>query len=51
MIDGEEVRFNRQDFIGICDENYLPDWAKEKLSELQPNHEPEGGPQPVMKGL
>jgi len=51
LIDGEEVRFNRHDFIGICDENYLPDWAKEKLSELRPNHEPEGGSQPVMKGM
>ena len=51
LIDGEEVRFNRQDFIGICDENYLPDWTKEKLSELQPADEPEGGSQPVMKGM
>jgi hypothetical protein len=29
------TRWNRADFIGVIDEQYLPDWAAEKLSELQ----------------
>lgn len=33
--DGEQTRWNRVDFIGILDEQYLPDWAREKLNELQ----------------
>jgi hypothetical protein len=33
--DGEMTRWNRADFIGVIDEQYLPDWAAEKLSELQ----------------
>ena len=26
---------NRTDFIGVLREEFLPDWAKEKLAELQ----------------
>ena len=33
--DGEKTRWNRTDFIGVLDEQYLPDWAAEKLRELQ----------------
>lgn len=29
--DGEETQFCRSDFIGVLKEDYLPDWAKEKL--------------------
>jgi hypothetical protein len=29
------TRWNRADFIGVIDEQYLPAWAAEKLSELQ----------------
>ncbi len=35
LSDGREARWNRLDFIGIMKEAYLPDWAKEKLTELQ----------------
>jgi len=35
LIDGEKARFDRQDFVGIADDRFLPDWAKEKLAELQ----------------
>ena len=33
--DGEQTRGNRSDFTGVLDEQYLPDWAREKLEELQ----------------
>jgi len=28
------TRWNRNEFIGVLDEKYLPDWAWEKLMEL-----------------
>lgn len=31
----EETRWNRLDFTGVLKENLLPDWASEKLAELQ----------------
>lgn len=34
--DGEDTHFYREDFAGILKEEYLPDWAREKLNELQP---------------
>lgn len=34
LSDGEKTNFHRDDFLGIIDEQYLPDWAKEKLEEL-----------------
>ena len=33
--DGESGNFWRQDIIGILDEQYLPEWAKEQLAEQQ----------------
>ena len=33
--DGEKLRWDRSDFIGVLDERYLPDWAAEKLAEFQ----------------
>lgn len=33
--DGEETRWNREDFVGVLDEQYLPDWAREKLESLR----------------
>ena len=32
--DGETTLWNRHEFIGVLDEKYLPDWAREKLMEL-----------------
>ena len=32
--DGERDRWNRTDFIGIMKDEFLPDWAREKLEEL-----------------
>lgn len=33
--DGEKARWNRADFVGVLDEQYLPDWAMERLAELR----------------
>lgn len=33
--DGERTRWNRTDFIGVLNGQYLPDWAAQKLEELQ----------------
>ena len=33
--DGERTRWNREDFIGVLDKQYLPEWAAEKLEALQ----------------
>lgn len=37
--DGESNTYWRQDIIGILDEKYLPDWAKEKLAEHEQSDE------------
>lgn len=43
--DGEKARWNRADFIGVLDEQYLPDWAMERLAELRgPAQEQADGP-------
>ena len=34
LYDGEKTSFRRYDFLGIADENKLPDWAKEKLRQM-----------------
>lgn len=33
--DGEQTRWDRADFIGVLDEQFLPEWAREKLEEIQ----------------
>ena len=33
--DGEQTRWNRADFTGVLKEEFLPDWAREKLEEIQ----------------
>ena len=38
---GEMTRWNRHEFIGVLDEKFLPDWAKESLSQLQQEDSPE----------
>ncbi len=48
--DGEKTRWNRTDFIGVLDEQYLPDWASAKLEELRgPQQESTTGP--TMGGI
>ncbi len=45
--DGEQTRWNRDDFIGVLKDEFLPDWAREKLEELQA----QGQRGPVMGGI
>ena len=33
--DGEQTRWNRNDFIGVLKDEFLPDWAKEELKQYQ----------------
>ena len=43
--DGEKTRWERTDFVGVLDEQYLPDWAMDRLSELRgPAQEQADGP-------
>ena len=35
LMDGETARWNREDFVGILKDEFLPEWAKPKLAELQ----------------
>ena len=37
--DGEKAQFYRQDFIGVAADEYLPDWARERLAELTAEQE------------
>ena len=32
--DGEMTRWDRSEFVGVLDDKYLPEWAKENLTEL-----------------
>ena len=41
LCDGEEARWNRGDFIGIANPDKLPEWAVDKLSEIQHEDEEE----------
>ena len=34
LSDGEMTRWNRDEFVGVLDEKFLPDWAKESLSQF-----------------
>lgn len=44
LSDGEQTNRNRAEFIGVMKDEYIPDWAREKLMELsQP--EPEQAPE------
>ena len=48
--DGEQTRWNREDFTGVLDKQYLPDWAQEKFDQLHsPQQEQNSGP--AMGGM
>ncbi len=39
LSDGEESYFSRSDFIGIISDEHIPQWAKEKLEQLNSQSE------------
>ena len=45
--DGEMTRWNRNEFIGVLDDKYLPEWARTKLTELTAPQQDE----PEMTGM
>lgn len=48
LADGEEARWNRENFIGVLDEQYLPEWARERLEALRA---PKQAASPAMTGM
>ena len=45
--DGEMTRWNRNEFIGVLDDQFLPEWARTKLAELTAPRQEE----PEMTGM
>jgi hypothetical protein len=39
LSDGEKTHFYREDFVGILDEQYFPQWASEKMEQLHEQQE------------
>ena len=50
LSDGEQTRWNREDFAGVLDERYLPEWAQEKLAALRAPKQ-EQAAAPAMGGM
>lgn len=48
LSDGEMTRWNRNEFIGVLDDKFLPEWAKPKLAELQAQEQIDA---PTMGGI
>lgn len=48
LSDGEMTRWNRNEFIGVLDDQFLPEWAKPKLAELQAQEQIDA---PTMGGM
>lgn len=48
LSDGEKTHFNRSDFVGIIADEHIPDWAREKLSELTAKQEQTQNETPKM---
>ena len=46
--DGETTRWNRHEFIGVLDDKFLPEWAREKLAELMTQEQADA---PTMGGM
>lgn len=50
LVDGEQTRWSREDFCGVLDEQYLPEWAQEKLEALRAPKQ-EQAAAPTMGGM
>lgn len=42
LSDGEKTHFYREDFVGVLANEHTPDWAKEKITQIQQRKETEG---------
>lgn len=49
--DGEEAQFNRQDFLGVLMDEYLPDWARESLAKIRAVQAPDEDEGMTMSGM
>ena len=39
LSDGEKTHFYREDFVGIIDEQHIPQWAAKKMEQIQAQKE------------
>lgn len=44
LSDGEKTQFYRSDFVGVISDEHIPDWAKEKMEQIQTQQEQETAP-------
>ncbi len=44
LSDGEKTQFYRSDFVGVISDEHIPDWAKEKMEQIQAKQEQETAP-------
>lgn len=49
LSDGENTQFNRHDFIGVIADEFIPDWAREKLAAMSEDIEQSQDNSPEMK--
>jgi len=49
LSDGEKAEFCRQDFIGAIADEFVPDWAREKLAAMSEDNEQSQDNSPEMK--
>jgi hypothetical protein len=45
LSDGETAKWNRHDFTGVIRDEHLPDWAREKLEQMQNPEQEQSSPE------
>ncbi len=48
LSDGEKTQFYRSDFVGVISDKHIPDWAKEKMEQIQAQQEQETAPEQTI---
>ena len=46
--DGEKTHFYRSDFLGIISEEYIPEWASQKIEQIQKQQKQETAPEQTI---